>query len=99
MEVIPLNYYQKKKIKKILIIDNLKDGSKNLNLIIKNSKIKLIKADINNKKSILPYFKNISCVVHLAALSDIVPSIEQPIEYLNNNIMGTVKILECKERI
>ena len=23
------------------------------------------------------------------------PSIEQPIEYLNNNIMGTVKILEC----
>lgn len=87
---------KEKKIKKIILIDNLKDGSKkNLKLIIKNPKVRLIKADINNKEIISPYFKNIFCVVHLAALSDIVPSIEQPIEYLDNNIMGTVKILEC----
>ena len=85
-----------KKIKKILLIDNLKDGSKkNLKSIINNHKIKLIKADITQKKSIERHFKNISCVVHLAALSDIVPSIEQPIDYLNNNIIGTVNVLEC----
>jgi UDP-glucose 4-epimerase len=84
-----------KNIKKILIIDHLRDGSiKNIKNIISNKKIKFIKEDIRKTNKIKKYFKNINCVIHLAALSDIVPSIEEPKEYLENNIMGTISVLE-----
>jgi len=85
----------KKEIKKIIVLDNIEDGSlKNLKDALKNSKVKFFKRDIRNFKSIKNCFRNVDQVVHLAALSDIVPSIENPIEYLNTNIMGTVNILE-----
>jgi UDP-glucose 4-epimerase len=88
-----------KKIKKITVIDNLNDGSKkNLSNALKSSKVKLIKADIRNLKSISNYFKNIDVVVHLAAMSDIVPSIEEPINYLETNFNGTLNILECMKK-
>ena len=85
----------KKAIKNILVVDNIEDGSlKNLKNALKNSKVKFFKKDIRNFKSIKNCFKNIDQVVHLAALSDVVPSIENPIEYLNTNIMGTINVLE-----
>jgi UDP-glucose 4-epimerase len=87
------------KIKKIIILDNLKDGSKkNLKNVLTNKKIKLIKKDINNLQSIESSFKGIDFVIHLAALSDVVPSIENPKEYLNTNIMGTVNVLEAMRK-
>ena len=64
-----------KSTQKIIIIDNLKDGSKkNLKLSLKNKKVKLYKKDIKNKEKIFNLFKNIDVVFHLAAQSDIVPS-------------------------
>ena len=85
----------KKEIKNILVLDNIEDGSlKNLKNALKSSKVKFVKKDIRNFKSIKNSFKNVDQVVHLAALSDIVPSIENPMEYLNTNIMGTINILE-----
>lgn len=85
-----------KKIKKIIIIDNLDDGSKkNLTNIIKNKKVKLYKRNINNLNSIKKFFYKIDCVIHLAALSDVVPSIENPRDYLYTNIVGTINVLEC----
>ena len=93
------NLIKNKKVKKIVIIDNLKDGSKkNLKGIIKNSRFKIFKKDINNLNSIINHFKNIDYVIHLAALSDVVPSIENPREYLNTNIMGTVNVLEAMRK-
>ena len=84
-----------KKIKKIIILDNLKDGSKiNLKSSLKSKKVSLIKIDIRNKKKMRNYFKNISVVIHLAAMSDIVPSIEKPVDYLETNFNGTLNILE-----
>ena len=89
-------YFIKKKYKKLVIIDDLKDGSvKNLKSIIKNKNLILVKENILNKKKIKKYFKNINKVIHLAALSDIVPSINNPEDYLNTNISGTMNILEC----
>ncbi len=84
-----------KKTKKIIIIDNLKDGSKkNLDLSLKSKKVHLFRKDIRNKKSFSNLFKKIDIVFHLAAQSDIVPSIENPIEYLESNVNGTLNILE-----
>jgi UDP-glucose 4-epimerase len=89
------NLLEEKKIKKIIIIDNLLDGSlKNIKFSLNKKKVFFYKRDINNLKSIKYLFKKIDTVIHLAALSDIVPSIVNPIEYLNTNIMGTVNVLE-----
>jgi len=34
-------------------------------------------------------------VFHFAGIGDIVPSIEQPIDYMSTNVQGTVHVLEC----
>lgn len=85
-----------KKIKKISIIDNLLDGSlRNLKSSLNDKKVFFYKKDINNINSFKYLFKKVNVVIHLAALSDIVPSIVYPTQYLNTNIMGTVNVLEA----
>jgi len=88
-------FLKKKDIKKIIILDNLKDGDRKNIKHLKSSKIQLKKNDINNYKSITKYFSGIDVVVHLAALSDIVPSINDPKNYLKTNIIGTMNVLEA----
>jgi UDP-glucose 4-epimerase len=92
--------YKKNKIKKIYILDNFKDGAlKNLKNIINKSKIKILKCDLLNKKKFFKIFpKNIEAVFHLAALSDVVPSIENPSLYLKNNFLGTLNLLEIMKK-
>ena len=40
-------------------------------------------------------FKNAKYVFHFAGIGDIVPSIENPINYMMTNVQGTVKVLEA----
>ena len=88
-----------KKIKKIIVLDNLKDGTKkNLKSALKSKKVFLYKKDIRNYKKIYKFFKGVDVVVHLAALSDIVPSIEDPADYLETNFNGTLNILEAMRK-
>ena len=90
---------EKKEIKKIFIIDNLKDGStKNIQKILKNKKVILKKIDIRNHNDLLKIFKNTKCVFHLAAMSDVVPSITDPKNYLETNIIGTMNVLEAMRK-
>lgn len=89
----------KKDISKIIILDNLEDGSlKNLKNCINNIKIKFYKKDITNFKEINNNFKKVNIVIHLAALSDVVPSIEEPKLYMENNINGTINVLESMRK-
>ncbi len=86
---------KKKNVNKIVIIDNLEDGSlRNLKDALKSKKVKFVKADIRDFNKIKNLFKNIDSVVHFAALSDVVPSIVEPKLYMDNNINGTINILE-----
>ena len=90
---------KKKEIKKIFILDHLKDGSvKNIKHILKNKKVILKKVDIRENKTIIKLFKNTKCVFHLAAMSDVVPSITNPNNYLETNIMGTMNVLESMRK-
>lgn len=83
-----------KKKYRVTVIDNLSTGKKeNLNNSIK--KIKFIKEDVSNTKKIINYFKKADYVFHLAALADIVPSIQKPREYFRSNVEGTLSVLEC----
>ena len=73
---------------KVKIIDNLSTGRiENIKHIKK--KIKFIKADISNKGEWQNEFKNVDYIFHLAALADIVPSIDDPQKYYEVNVTGT----------
>ena len=87
---------KEKKIKKVILIDFFEDGSKkNISHILKNKKLKIVKQNINKINYYDKNFKKIDCVFHLAAIADIVPSINNPKPYCETNIMGTINILEA----
>ena len=83
----------------VIVIDNLKTGRKqNLNNVIENKKFKFVKYDITDKKKLNKYFRKIDIVFHLAALAEIVPSIENPDEYFETNVAGTLNVLEASKK-
>ncbi len=90
--------YLLEKNNKLVILDNLETGNIK-NLLKSKNKIKFFKVDITNMKKLKDkYFKKIDVVFHLAALADIVPSINNPEKYFNTNVKGTLNILEkCKK--
>lgn len=51
--------------------------------------------DIRGLSAVSPVFEGARYVFHFAGIGDIVPSIEQPVEYMDTNIQGTVRVLEC----
>ena len=79
---------------KVIVIDNFAVGQKK-NLKEIQGKIKIINKDIRNLKSIKSLFKNVDNVFHLAALADIVPSIENPDDYFSTNVDGTFNVLKA----
>lgn len=83
----------------VTVLDNFSTGRpQNLQHHKENSNLKLIEADISEYENIEPYFKNIEYVFHLAALADIVPSIEKPFDYHNSNVNGTLSVLRAAEK-
>ena len=79
----------------VTVIDNFSTGKlSNLKSLKKNKNLKIINENIINKKKIKIYFKNIKYVFHLAAIAEIVPSIEKPEDYFLTNVSGTLNILE-----
>jgi len=90
----------KKEIYKIIVIDNLEDGSlDNLKNVKKNKKISVKKIDIRDKKKLSKVFdKKVDTIFHLAAQSDIVPSIENPVDYIETNFNGTLNVLDLMNK-
>ncbi len=81
----------------VTVIDDLSSGRIN-NLHNVKKKFKFIKASICNYKKISRYFENTDWVFHLAAKSDIVPSIENPKIYFETNVDGTFNVLQCSRK-
>ena len=77
----------------VIVVDNFSTGTLT-NLKEFSNKIKVFNHDIRFP---LPsnIFDGCSTVFHLAALADIVPSIEKPSDYLSTNVQGTVNVLEA----
>jgi UDP-glucose 4-epimerase len=83
-----------KKGHRVIIIDNLSTGRLNNIKSFKN-KVRFIKADISESGKWTENFKNVKIVFHLAALADIVPSIQNPKEYFQSNVVGTENIISA----
>jgi len=83
----------------VRVIDNLSGGREsNLAQHAKNPDLKTEWIDIRDLSPDSKIFSGVDLVIHFAGIGDIVPSIEQPIEYMSTNIQGTVKVLECARR-
>jgi UDP-glucose 4-epimerase len=79
---------------KVTVLDDLSNSKKsNILKLIKDNKIKFINNNITNKKINSKIF-NVNFIFHLAAIGSIVPSIDQPVKYIENNFNGTINILE-----
>jgi UDP-glucose 4-epimerase len=88
-----------KKEHSVVLLDNFITGDdKNLNSFRDNPNFKLIKVDIAEFNKIKKYFKKIDWVFHLAALAEIIPSVNNPLKYLKNNIEGTMAVLEASRQ-
>ncbi len=78
------------------VIDNLMGGHKsNLRHNKKNPNLKFQKININKLDKNHKFFKNARFVFHFAGIGDIVPSIENPTNYMETNVQGTIKVLEA----
>ncbi len=77
----------------VVVIDNFASG-KLENLSDSISYVSLVDLDIRSK-DLDKHFEGVELVFHLAALADIVPSITTPLEYMDVNVMGTARVLEC----
>ena len=81
---------------RVHVIDNLCGGyKKNLAQHNKNPFLKLEKTNICQLKPNNKLFKNADYVFHFAGIGDIVPSIENPIDYMMTNVQGTIRVLEA----
>ena len=82
----------------IIVIDNLINSNikiKNNIEKISNNKIRFYKIDLTNYKEVEEIFnkEKIDSVIHFAALKSVGESVEKPLEYYNNNIIGTLNLL------
>lgn len=79
----------------VVIVDNLACGRlENLAGFHDHPKLTYVNADIRDRASIIESFKDVDWVFHLAGLADIVPSIEQPDNYYDTNVTGTLNVLQ-----
>ena len=78
------------------VLDNLSTGRlKNLGHIESDPNLSVEEVDISDARRIASYFRGVDWVFHVAALADIVPSIQQPLVYHRSNVDGTVAVLEA----
>jgi len=82
-----------KKKHKISVIDNLSTGRIE-NLQNFKDRIKFYRFDLSKKGKWEKILKKIDVVFHLAALADIVPSIQNPDKYFNANVVATKNLVE-----
>ena len=77
---------------KVTVLDNLSTGTlKNLKFV--KNKIKFIKCDLSKKKNLSKLLKGTDYVFHLAGLSKVRESINNPRKYYKANVISTLNIL------
>lgn len=83
----------------VRVIDNLVGGcEQNLAHHQGNPRLHVKVADIRDVPPDDPVFDDTRYIFHFAGIGDIVPSIENPAEYMSVNVQGTVAILEGARR-
>ncbi len=78
------------------VLDDFSTGRPgNLAHLGASARLRVHEVDVSRFDEVRPLVQGAQRVYHLAALADIVPSIEQPLDYTRANIDGTVAMLEA----
>ncbi len=78
----------------VVVLDNFSTGRPENLEHVKNS-IQIVKCDLGTLGDWHKNFKGVDWVFHLAALADIVPSIQHPEAYFRANVDGTFNVLQA----
>jgi len=80
----------------VTVLDNLSTGRlSNLASVEDEPRLTVSQADVTDHQQVRRLMAGADWVFHLAALADIVPSIERPWDYYRANVEGTVSVLEA----
>jgi UDP-glucose 4-epimerase len=81
---------------RVIVLDNLSTGRlENLAHLKGSAGLSFHRVDVGDAEAIRPHFDGVDWVFHLAALADIVPSIQRPLEYHRANVDGTASVVEA----
>ena len=78
----------------VLVVDNLSNGKQEALLRVEqlaNRKLRFIKADLMDYKTVKKVFleNKINAVMHFAGMKSVAESVNKPLEYYDNNLVGT----------
>jgi UDP-glucose 4-epimerase len=80
----------------VVVLDDFSTGrAENLSTYEHHPRLVVHELDISDSDAARTCIDGAACVFHLAALADIVPSIQRPTEYHRTNVDGTVSVLEA----
>ena len=80
----------------VTVLDNLSTGRlSNLASVQHDARLAVHQVDVTDHRQVQPLMAGADWVFHLAALADIVPSIERPLDYYRANVEGTTVVLEA----
>jgi UDP-glucose 4-epimerase len=83
----------------VRVLDNFSTGRlDNLSRVRNNACLTIHEVDVADSEAIQEFFVGVDWVFHLAALADIVPSIEHPLHYHRTNVDGTVAVVEAARK-
>lgn len=78
----------------VIVLDNLSTGRRE-NLSHVDGRVEIVECDLSVPGDWIQKFKGVDRVFHLAALADIVPSIQKPENYFRSNVDGTFNVLQA----
>lgn len=82
--------------RRVRVLDNfVSGGPRNLKHLAGNPALELVQGDIRVAAEVADVMRGATRVFHLAALADIVPSIQRPEEYFTTNVDGTFVVLQA----
>ena len=83
----------------VRVLDNLSTGLRsNIEAHIDGGSVDFVEADIQDSAAVAQAMGDRTHVFHLAALADIVPSINSPMDYFASNVTGTATLVEAARK-
>ena len=80
----------------VWVLDNLSSGKEEfLERWFGEDRLRLVRTDVTKFDSILPYFKDVEAVFHLAANPDVRTSAENGYLHVEQNVLATYNVLEA----
>src|SRR3989344_8615645 len=75
----------------VTVVDNLSHGHKES----LDSRTKFEQADLLDQKELERILPGHDAIIHMASLIEVGESVKKPVDFAENNIVGTVKLLEA----